>query len=109
MLVHGSFYTAETRLRPLDLSADERPRYSWTDSRTLIMFIIIIIYNSPHHHNDEDDNCPDPPEETKEKHIAELIMVSSNGDKKDAQIQKAAQDEKSTLKVKKNIKFGLIF
>ena len=36
-------------------------------------------------------------------------MVSSNGDKKDAQIQKAAQDEKSTLKVKKNIKFGLIF
>ena len=73
------------------------------------MFIIIIISNGPHHHNDEDDNCPDPPEQTKEKHIAELLMVSSNGDKKDAQIQKAAQDEKSTLKVKKNIKFGLIF
>ena len=65
------------------------------------MFIIIIISNGPHHHNDEDDNCPDPPEETKEKHIAKLIMVSSNGDKKDAQIQKAAQDEKSTLKVKR--------
>ena len=63
MLVHGSFYTAETRLRPLDLSADERPRYSWTDSRTLIMFIIIIISNGPHYHNHEDDKCPDPPEE----------------------------------------------
>ena len=92
MFVHGSFYTAETRLRPLDLSADERPRYSWTDSRTLKMFIIIIISNGPHYHNHEDDNCPDPPEQTEETHIAELLKVSRNGDKK--QSLKAAQNEK---------------